>query len=96
MTLFEKCPQLHRALHWVSAAVSFLLIAPPEALARWMSFLPGDISTHRYAGYALALLTFSRALVKQEKAKAVDPAAPTVPASEAPTKVEKINPEKSR
>jgi hypothetical protein len=100
IAFLEKHPQLHNAMHVLSAAVSFLLIAPNEELAQMMTALPGSITTHRYFGFGLALLTFTRAFVRGAKAlgagKPADPAAPVVPASEALTKVEKIDAEKSK
>lgn len=96
MKLFEKYPALGRAAHGLSAVVSFLLVAPNEEIAQMMSFLPGSVATHRYVGFGMALLTFTRFLVAGAKrtAKPADSAAPAVPASEADTKLEKINPEK--
>jgi len=93
MTIREKIA------HCVSAAVSFLLSAPDDSIAQMMSFLPGSITTHRYVGYALALITFSRFVARgmqTQAAKPADPAAPAVPASEADTKLEKVNPEKAK
>ena len=100
IAFLEKHPQLHNAVHVLTAAASFLLVAPNEEIAQLMTFLPGSVTTHRYFGFGLALLTFTRVFVRSAKAlgavKSADPAAPTVPASEAPTKVEKVDGGKSK
>ena len=82
--LFEKYPALGKAAHWLSAASSFLLIAPNEELAQLTAFLPGSLTAHRYFGWGLALLTFTRFLTK--KTRAAESAAPAVPAPEEITK----------
>lgn len=84
LRLFEKYPALGKAAHWLSATASFLLIAPNEELAQLTAFLPGNLTAHRYFGWGLALLTFTRFLAK--KTKASEAAAPAVPASEEITK----------
>lgn len=93
--LVERYPALGRLAHWVSATVSFLLVAPNEEIAQMMTFLPGSITTHRWVGFGMALLTFTRFLAAGAK-RVADPAAPSVPASEAVTKLEKVDPEKSK
>lgn len=95
---FVKHPGLHKAAHLVFAAVAFLLFAPSDEIAKLTEFLPGSVTTHRYFGFALALLTFTRFFVRQAQAfgSKPDAAAPQVPASEAVTKVERVNPEKSK
>jgi len=92
MAFFERHPKLSNAVHWFSALVGFLLVAPQAEIEQIVAHLPGSVATHKYVGYVLGILALSRFLAL--RVKAPDPAAPTVPASEAVTKLEKPTSEK--
>jgi len=93
--------KLRRLLH-----IGGMLLTLAILVATWLTQLPLQTQIEVSLGTILVALTNISAAFKKAEAvveklsipegSTIDPAAPTVPASEAPTKVEKVNPEKSK
>jgi hypothetical protein len=97
MTFFQKHPTLHKAVDYAMVGVGFILATQDQLLAAAALFPEGS-SAPRFIGYGLGVLAFSKILFGRVQVAGdgkFDSAAPTVPASEAVTKVERPDPEKS-
>jgi hypothetical protein len=90
---FRRHPQIHITLHYIVWVVGGLALVQDKILGASALF-PADSMIPRYIAYGLATVAFSNILLGQALV-VTDPAAPDVPASEAVTKVEKVDPEKS-
>jgi hypothetical protein len=90
---FRRHPKIHFTLHSVLWVVSGLELLQPKLLGASALFPEGS-AIPKYIAYGLATIAFSNIFIGKA-AEFTDPAAPAVPASEAVTKVEKVNPEKS-
>lgn len=95
--------KFRRLLHIGGALLTLAIL-----IATWLTKLPlqtrievsiGTIMvalTNISAALARAEAVVERLPIPEDSGKKIDPAAPAVPASEANTKLEKINPEKSK
>jgi hypothetical protein len=97
MTFFQKHPTLHKVVDYAMVGVGFILATQDQLLAAAALFPEGS-NAPRFIGYGLGVLAFSKILFGRVQVAGdgkFDSAAPTVPASEAVTKVERPDPEKS-
>jgi hypothetical protein len=90
---FRRHPQIHIAVHYVAWIVGGFSLMQDRILGA-SSLFPPDSMIPRYIAYGLATVAFSNILLGQALI-VTDPAAPDVVASEAVTKTEKVDPEKS-
>jgi hypothetical protein len=96
-SFFRKHPKIHSLIHWLSFALGGVMMSQDKILGASALF-PADSVVPRYIAYGLGVVAFSTILIGKAEAATADPAAPTsaISASEAITKVEKSDPEKSK